>query len=237
MNELINMPKEYLLQSIYTWDTIADSFNKTRKTPWAQVIDYISSLSAQSRIIDLGCGNGRHLIPAALHCDTAISLDISRRMLEITSQKISQNQLINTSLVQATLFTLPLKDKIFDAALCIASIHNIKSQKLRQECFKEIYRILRPNGTALISVWSREQDKFKDLLSTKPNDAHTEPGDIEIYWRQDNLNIPRFYHLYTIKEFRKDIEAGGLTIQMMSAENISLQTRTDNYFAIVSRRE
>ncbi|MBU0496952.1 MAG: class I SAM-dependent methyltransferase [Candidatus Thermoplasmatota archaeon] len=231
------MYDKHIIESIQTWDTIADSFDKTRKNPWAQVNEYIASLSSHSLIIDLGCGNGRHLIPAILHCRSVIGFDISRRMLEISSEKIMVIKMQNTPLVQGTLYALPFVDKTFDAALCIASIHNIKKRKFRQNCFKEIYRILRSNGTALISVWSREQNRFKEKITKKQKSTDTELGDIDIYWRQDNLDIPRFYHLYTLKEFREDIEAGGFTIQSMHAEKITSQHQADNYFAIVIRRE
>ena len=230
------MADTHLQQSIHTWDTIANSFNKTRKTPWPLVIEFITSLSVESKIIDLGCGNGRHLIPAATHSQTIIGLDISRKMLEITQQKTIQKQLHNTSYLQATLYTLPLKTESFDVALCIASLHNIKTRNLRQQCIKEIFRILRPNGKALLSVWSREQDRFKDKIQTKI-DKNIEPGDIDVYWRQDNLNVPRFYHLYNLREFKEDIEVGGFTIHSTQAEKITSKKEADNYFAIALKRE
>lgn len=231
------MSDKQIHESIQTWDTIADSFDKTRKNPWAQVNEYIASLSSHSFLIDLGCGNGRHLIPAILHCGSVVGFDISRRMLEISSEKIMGTKTHDTSFVQGTLYALPFIDKKFDAALCIASVHNIKNREFRQTCFKEIYRILRSNGTALISVWSREQNRFKDKILAKPKGTDAEFGDVDLYWRQDNLDIPRFYHLYSLKEFREDIEAGGFTIQSLHAEKITSQHQADNYFAIVKRRE
>jgi ubiquinone/menaquinone biosynthesis C-methylase UbiE len=229
------MTDTYLQQSIKTWDTIADSFDKTRKNPWNQVIDFISTLSTDSKVIDLGSGNGRHLLPAAQHSLTTIGVDFSRRMLEITQQKTTNEQLENTENIQANLYTLPFKSKSFDAGLCVAALHNVKTRTLRQQCIKEIYRILRPNGKVLISVWSRDQDRFKNRIA--PQDNNSESGDIDVYWQQDGFKIPRFYHLYNLKEFREDIQAGGFIIQSMEAEKIASKIEADNYFAIALKRE
>ena len=225
-----------LQHSIWTWDTIAKSFDKTRKAPWPLVLEFITSLSSESKIIDLGCGNGRHLIPAADHSQISIGLDISRKMLDITQQKTSQIKLFNTSFIQGTLYRLPLKTESLDAALCIASLHNIQTRELRQQCTKEIFRILRPNGKVLFSVWSREQERFKNDIQLKKAE-NVEPGDIDVYWKQDNLNVPRFYHLYNLREFKEDIETGGFTIHSMQAEKISSKKEADNYFAIALKRE
>jgi ubiquinone/menaquinone biosynthesis C-methylase UbiE len=232
----ITMKDTHLQQSIDTWDTIAESFDKTRKIPWPFVTEFISSLSSESKIIDLGCGNGRHLIPAAKHAETTIGLDISRKMLEITQQKTNQRKLDNTTYIQATSYNLPLKTGSIDAALCIASLHNIRTRALRQQCMKEVFRILRINGKALISVWSREQDRFQNHIPNN-NIKDKEPGDIEVDWKQDNLNIPRFYHLYGLREFKEDIQAGGFTIHSMQAEKISSKKEADNYFAIALKRK
>jgi ubiquinone/menaquinone biosynthesis C-methylase UbiE len=223
-------------QSIKTWDTIAESFDKTRKIPWEQVIDFIYTLSSDAKIIDLGTGNGRHIFSASKHCLTTIGLDISRRMLEITQQKTIEKQLYNTSFIQANLYTLPFKPESFDAALCIASLHNIQTRTLRQQCLREIYRILRPNGKALLSVWSREQDRFIDQMRIQ-HEEKGETGDITLSWKQDNLDIPRFYHLYNLREFREDIQEGGFTIHSMQAEKIASKKEADNYFAIALKRE
>jgi len=56
-----------------------------------------------------------------------------------------------------------------------------------------------------------------------------------IYWRQNKLNAPRFYHLYTKEEFIEDIKQSGLEIEQFSEAKIQSKKYTDNYFAIVRK--
>ena len=66
-------------------------------------------------------------------------------------------------------FHLPLRDATMDAALCIAVMHHISSIDRRLRILKEMARVLRPNGTALITVWAQEQeDREKTIFKWKP---------------------------------------------------------------------
>ena len=37
------MQDDYIIKTQKTWDTIAESFDKTRRYPWNQCIDFINS--------------------------------------------------------------------------------------------------------------------------------------------------------------------------------------------------
>ena len=53
---------------------------------------------------------------------------------------------------------LPVPPARFDAAISIAVLHHVSSAVRRQLAVREILRILRPGGRALITVWAREQE-------------------------------------------------------------------------------
>jgi len=88
----------------------------------------------------------------------------------------------------------------------------------------------------LISVWSRWQDKYRMLFFKKwfTQIGKSEFGDINIYWRQHGLDIPRFYHLYSKKEFLRDIRDAGLEILEMQDVKMYSKKHPDNYFAVCS---
>jgi hypothetical protein len=66
--------------------------------------------------------------------------------------------------------------------------------------------------------------------------AREELGDIEIYWKKNNLNIPRFYHLYSKSEFKKDLNRAGLKILDLKSVKVHSKIGADNYFAIVIKK-
>jgi ubiquinone/menaquinone biosynthesis C-methylase UbiE len=218
-----------------TWDAIADSFDTTRRAPWKRCLEFIETMKKTDVIVDLGCGNGRHLFPSATQCSQAIGVDISKKLLYIVQRKIKEKNVDNISLSHADLVHLPFRDNSMDAALCVASLHNIKGKYRRQEAVREIYRILKPNGTAFVSVWSRWQDRYRTYFLRQFFIRSREFGDIDIFWRQHNLNIPRFYHLYSKKEFMQDLRDAGFTIEQMQDARIHSKRFPDNYFATVSK--
>ena len=52
------MASNYIKKSEETWDTIAKSFDSTRRKPWKQCINFIDTLSKEDSVADIGCGNG-----------------------------------------------------------------------------------------------------------------------------------------------------------------------------------
>lgn len=230
------MIDEMLFNSQKTWNTIAKSFDKTRKKPWPECIEFIQQLSPSSIAADLGCGNGRHFIPLSKHCKKAIGIDLSDQLLKLTESKIKTHQLSNTSLIQASLTDIPLQNKSMDSIICIATIHNIPSRSKRRKALKETFRIMNINGTALFSVWSQEQEKFRDEIQKYTPEQGYEKGDIIIWWKQDNLNIPRFYHLYEKQEFIEDLHTSGFHITQLSETYIASKQFPDNYFAYVEKK-
>ncbi|UCD13022.1 MAG: class I SAM-dependent methyltransferase [Thermoplasmatales archaeon] len=216
-----------------TWDAIAESFDVTRRKPWPQCIDFINELPKSHTVADIGCGNGRHLLPCAERCKNVIGLDISQNLLNIAKNKIKS--LNNVALIHANMVEIPLKDGTMDSILCIASLHNIKGRDERIRSLKEVHRILKNGGRALISVWSRWQDKYKMHYLKKLFLNEEEFGDIEIYWRQHNLNIPRFYHLYSKREFVRDLNQVRLEIEKIQSVKLHSTLSADNYFAVVRK--
>jgi len=218
-----------------TWNSIAESFDKTRRKPWDQCINFINLLSENNTVADIACGNGRHLIPLAKKCKKAIALDISNELLEISKKKALENNLENIIFIHSNAVNIPFENNSFDAILFIASLHNIEGKEDRIKCLTEIKRVLKDDGKALISVWSRWQDKFRKQFFVKwfKQNKEGEFGDIDIYWRQHGLDIPRFYHLYSRKEFINDLETAGLKIIQIKDTKLHSKKHPDNYFATV----
>jgi ubiquinone/menaquinone biosynthesis C-methylase UbiE len=136
-----------------TWNAIAKSFDSTRRKPWQECINFINKLPKTSTLLDVGSGNGRHLIPAAKHCKKVIGLDVSKELLGIVSKKIFKNKLNNVDLIHSEAVNIPIKNNSVDAVLYIATLHNISVRYRRINSLREIKRILKPGGKAIISVW------------------------------------------------------------------------------------
>lgn len=230
------MQPEYRSIAQETWDAIAESFDITRRKPWAYCLQFIGSLKQTDIVADLGCGNGRHLLPCATHCSSVIGVDLSSQLLRITQKKLRSKRIDTASLVHADIVQLPFRENSVDAVVCIASLHNIQGRKNRSAALREVLRVLKPQGSALISVWSRWQEKYYKYFLKQFVLRTREFGDIDVYWRQQNLNVPRFYHLYGKNEFKKELQQAGFQIEQIESIKIHSKRFPDNYFAVVRKR-
>ena len=130
------------------YDSISDHFSLTRHSPWPAISDFLISLPIGSVIVDVGCGNGKYF-------NTNISKfhfggDSCNKLNFICKEKGMET-------IQFNCLNIPLRDNVADAVICIAVIHHLSKESRRKQALKEIYRILKIGGTALIYVWSKEQ--------------------------------------------------------------------------------
>lgn len=230
------MQSEYRQKTEEIWDAIAQSFDTTRRKPWKQCLDFIDRLNKTDIVVDVGCGNGRHLVPCAEHCRFVIGVDLSRKMLAIVQNTLDKKNLRNVSLLHADFVEMPMKDASVNAVMCIASLHNVRGKEQRSHALKEIFRMLTPDGCALISVWSRWQQKYWRFFTKQFFFRTRDFGDIDIYWRQHHLNIPRFYHLYSKKEFIGELQQAGFIIRDFQSVKLHSKRFPDNYFATVQKK-
>jgi len=232
------MNEKHFKKSEETWDKIAKSFDKTREKPWIQCIKFINDLPKDSTIADFGCGNGRHLIPCAKHCKKVYGIDISKELLDIVRLKLEKENLKNVSLIKSNLIEIPLEDCSLDSAIYIAALHNIKNKKNRIKSLAELRRTLKKNKKAMISVWSKYQDRFREQFLQEHSKKQTndkEFGDITINWDLNGIKIPRFYHLYSKDEFIEDLKKADLRILNLEEVKFVSKKYPDNFFATVTK--
>ena len=57
---------------------------------------------------------------------------------------------------------LHFEDNFFSSAIFIATLHCLETKEKRERAIKELFRVLEPKAEALISVWSKNQDRLKN---------------------------------------------------------------------------
>jgi ubiquinone/menaquinone biosynthesis C-methylase UbiE len=211
-----------------TFEAIAEHFDMTRYKPWPESVEYVESIPEGSRVLDIGCGNGRNMILPRRLGHEVVGVDFSMNLLRIAQEKLNIRELAQSGhLIGGDAALLPLKNDTFDAALYIATLHHIPSKKDRLRSLRELERVLRPDGTALISVWALDQPRFEELLKNKSKDSDF--ADIFIPWtRSDGKVFQRFYHLFEKDELK----------DLISQTNLNTEKyffSSDNYFARVRK--
>lgn len=108
-----------------------------------------------SRVLDLGCGTGRHTLFLARQGFEVYACDISGTGIEIVRKKAEELELNNISLKQEDMRRLDYGDSFFDAVICVWSLGIGKYEDIEQSV-NEIYRVLKPKGVAIMDFQSVE---------------------------------------------------------------------------------
>lgn len=111
------------------------------------------------RILDIGCGYGKHSIYIAENNFNVTSIDINERTIEWLKGHIDRKSISNITLMQADINRLPFQDNYFDAVICASVLHHQTFSQIRNS-ISEIYRVLKHNGYLLFDFLSIEDDSF-----------------------------------------------------------------------------
>ncbi|MBS3073573.1 methyltransferase domain-containing protein [Candidatus Pacearchaeota archaeon] len=177
------------------WDEISTNWKTFRVVPVKEAVDFIKK--CKGNVLDLGCGSGRNFvkIPGKIY-----GVDFSKKQLKYSEESANKNKM-SLILKKARAEKLPFKDNFFDKIICIATIHCIDSEKKREKALQEILRVLKKGGEALITIWNKDQEKFKK-----------EPKEIMIAWSINNKKLMRYYYLYDKKEISHLVTGVGFKI-------------------------
>jgi SAM-dependent methyltransferase len=114
-------------------------------------------LPRPGRLIDLGCGTGRHLLHFARRGFQATGVDLSEHMLSAAASKLAACP-GRWRLVRANLCQLPdeLLTGDFDAAVCMFStLGMIRGRRRRAAFCRDVLRCLRPGGLLALHAHNR----------------------------------------------------------------------------------
>lgn len=120
------------------------------------------------RILDLGCGTGRHVVYLAKNNFNVYGFDIAEDGIKISKKWLDSQKLKAHLNIGSIYDTLPYEDNFFDAVVSTQTINHGKIQDIRRT-ISEIERILKPHGLIFITVQKRKFGKkyFKHTIIEK----------------------------------------------------------------------
>jgi len=162
-------------------------------------VDYsLLDIEDGDRVLDIGCGEGRHSWEACKRSDCAVyALDIEEENLkkakpvfELMDEKEESNGTWN--LIRGDAMSLPFKNTSFDKIICSEVLEHVTDDR---QSIGEIVRVLKDDGVIALSVPAYLPEAICWKLS---KDYHNSPGGhVRIYktteliskLRQNNLQI------------------------------------------------
>jgi len=152
------------------WNQILREEWYNPEEPEEVVVNFVASLKMRNqklRVLDLGCGAGRHLIYVATQGIEAHGIDISETGLNLTRDRLRKRNL-EAHIIKCTMNKLPYVDSCFDAVI---SLHTIYHQKLKgiQETTSEIRRTLKKKGLLLINFLTKRTYSYGKGVKVEEN--------------------------------------------------------------------
>lgn len=112
------------------------------------------------KVLDLGCGRGRHTLLFAENGFETTGMDVSESAVEST-QKLLADHGQKCVIKQADMRQIPFEDESFDAVFSYLTLHHSDTKGVAS-ALNEIYRILKPNGEVYFSLNSCASSSYKN---------------------------------------------------------------------------
>ncbi|MCH7850594.1 MAG: class I SAM-dependent methyltransferase [Nanoarchaeota archaeon] len=178
------------------WNEIAKSWSERRNELQTDVGSFLKGKSG--RVLDLGCGSGRNMFKSK---DVKFyGVDFSSKMIRLAEEKTKAFG-IDAEFIVRDVWDTGYSSDFFDYGVFCSVLSCIKTPKKRLDSLKELYRVLKVGGEAMIRVWSRNSSRIKNL-----------EADSLVPWTKDGKKYMRYYHIYEFNELKTEIEAAGFKI-------------------------
>ena len=142
------------------YDTINRILSFGLDLSWRKKINQFLPPLSHLTLIDIATGTADQILALAKNpkIDRFIGFDISEKMLTVGLEKIKKSDLKKTiSLQLGSALDIPLDENFCDATTFSFGIRNVTNPLL---AVKELYRVLKPNGRAIVLEFSLPKNRF-----------------------------------------------------------------------------
>lgn len=143
------------------------------------------------KILDLGCGAGRHIVYLSRQGFDIYGLDISEEALR-HAQFWLKKECLRGYLIKSDMKMMPFLTSSFDAVISVNVIYHTVLDEMKKTIY-EIYRILKKNGLAFLTFKSDQSSDYAKGIKIEENTY--------ISINKDEKGIP--HHFINKREIKK----------------------------------
>lgn len=226
--ELLNIVKN-------NYARIAKNFSQTReKEIWPEVKNLTQAVAEKSKVLDVGCGNGRLFKEFLGKKINYLGVDSGKELIKIAKEKHGESKA--KFRVGDILELNKIKEGNFDYVFAIAVLHHAPGEKLQIKALRGMRNKIKKDGRIILSVWNLwAQDKFLKLIWRNfflklLGKNKMDFGDILFDWKDSKGEAAsqRYYHAFRKRELKKIAKKARLKIEKIYKDKY-------NYYMILKK--
>jgi len=173
------------------YDFLAWLLLRGRERAFRERLLTLAGVEAGESVLDIGCGTGTLAIAAAGHVGpqgSVSGIDASTEMIARARRKAAKAG-VGVVFELAPAERLPFSDGRFDLVLSTLMLHHLP-RNTRQQCAREVRRVLKPGGRILVVDFGRPQARH-GLLAHFHRHGHVAVEDVEAVLADAGLDVIR----------------------------------------------
>lgn len=182
--------------------------NGTALLVFRDIPQFVEQYVMGTKTLDYGCGAGRSTSVLTSMGLNVLGVDISEEMLK---QAIAKNPDYHYLQIQSGI--LPVPDHSYDFVFSSLVLFDIASKDEIAAVFREIYRILKPEGVFIAVTGSEEMYRhaWLSLDANYPENADPKSGDVVRICLKD-IGAEFYDYFWTDLDYRQLFEASGFQL-------------------------
>jgi ubiquinone/menaquinone biosynthesis C-methylase UbiE len=157
------------------------------------------NLVSGSRLVDIGCGHGRHAAALARHGVDVAGVDFAMALLT-EAQHLGAKYGVQPHWVRSDMRRLPFRSMTFDAAILIDAFGFFEIDADNEAVLEETARVLAPHGRLCLKV----VNGVPILVNFRGQDREEREGTVVTISRTLTVDPPRMIESVTVKGPRGD---------------------------------
>ena len=147
------------------WNEMHNQKRFRPKYPEDDVVRWLFSNYAEAkncRILDDGCGAGRHIMLLADNGFEPYGVDYSENGIKYTKELLDQNgyQHYTDNLIQCSCESLPYETDFFDGVISFGVLSYLSAEGVKNS-IDEIHRVLKKSGKTIVVLRNKDDYRYK----------------------------------------------------------------------------
>ncbi|MBS1248490.1 MAG: 2-methyl-6-phytyl-1,4-hydroquinone methyltransferase [Chloroflexi bacterium] len=203
------------------YQKFSQEFSDTRLRLQPGVQKILKTLPSNTRLLDLGCGNGElaRVLARDVYRGSYVGTDFSPNLLETARQDLPED--FSAQFYPLDLTTPDWQEHLpplqFDFIFCFATLHHIPSREIRIKILENVRFRLKSGGKFIHSNWQfLNSERLKkrvqpwEKVDLSPHDV--DEGDYLLDWRRGGYGL-RYVHHFSPTELRSLAQETGFSVE------------------------